>query len=123
MPQRLDGRVEGAIRQSRPIDGAAQNFYQIRVWPFENTVAIETTKLAVWAVQAQHILNVIQRLERGGQSTFRDIPIRMIGHERNFGPERSAFTLDALERLRGHSSQPEKAAGSGCEKNETAALH
>jgi hypothetical protein len=61
----LDGRVEGAIRQSRPIDGVPQNICQIRVWPLENAVVIETAELAVWTVQAQHILKVIQGLQCG----------------------------------------------------------
>jgi hypothetical protein len=119
----LDGRVEGAIRQSRPIDGAAQNFYQIRVWPFEHTVVIETAELAVWTVQAQHILKVIQCLECRRQRAFPHIPIRMIDHQGDFGAQRSGFALNALERSREDSGQAGQGSCTCCEQNETTAVH
>ena len=53
----------------------------------------------------------------------RDIPIRMVGHQRDFGAQRSRFTLEALETLWGDRWQAGQAACSGCEKNETTAIH
>ena len=109
--------------QSRPINGAAQNRYQIRVWPFENTVSVETAELAVWAVQAQYILKVIQCREGGCQREFRDIPFRMIGHQRDFGAERSGFALNALERSREGSRQAGQGSRACGEQNETTSVH
>ena len=93
------------------------------MWPFENTVVIETAELAVWTVQAQHILKVIQCLECRCQGAFRHIPIPMIDHQGDFGAQRSGFALDALERSLEDSGQAGQGSCACCEKNETTAVH
>ena len=70
-----------------------------------------------------HHALAIQCLEGGSQGAFHDIPIRMVGHQRDFCAQRSRSTIEALETLWGNPWQADQAACSGCEKNETTAIH
>jgi hypothetical protein len=54
---------------------------------------------------------------------FRDIPIRMIDHQGDFGAQRSGFALNALERSREDSGQAGQGSCPCREQNETTAVH
>jgi hypothetical protein len=100
-----------------------QNFYEIRVWPFKDTVVIKTAELAVGTIHAQHVLEVIQCLECGCERAFCDLLITMIGHQGDFAAQCPGSALNALERSGETSGQPGQGSSSCREHDELTAVH